>query len=102
VSETLIERRFELGEASEVVMRLSLPVQCDADFRCDYEIAWPDRKRVFCAFGVDAVQALVLALGMVRAELLNSPEGRGGQIRWLGSDDLGLPLSGSPPSAEPT
>ena len=30
---------------------------------------------MFCAFGVDAVQALILALGMVPAELLSSPEG---------------------------
>jgi hypothetical protein len=102
VNDALIERRFELGEASEVVIRLSLPVRCDADFRCDYEIAWPDRKRVFNAFGIDSVQALILALRMVHAELLNSPEGREGQIRWLGSDDLGLPLPDSPPSTNPT
>jgi hypothetical protein len=102
VNDALIERRFELGEASEVVIRLSLPVRCDADFRCDYEIAWPDRTRVFNAFGIDSVQALILALRMVHAELLYSPEGREGQIRWLGSDDLGLPLPDSPPSADPT
>ncbi|NOJ42612.1 hypothetical protein HCN58_24000 [Bradyrhizobium sp. WSM 1791] len=30
---------------------------------------------MFHAFGVDAVQALILALRMVHAELLNSPEG---------------------------
>jgi hypothetical protein len=71
-------------------------------FRCDYEIAWPDQKRVFHAYGVDAVQALILALRMVHAELLTPPEGRGGQIRWLGSNDLGLPPPHSPSSTDPT
>jgi len=28
---------------------------------------------------------------VVNAELLTSPEGRRGEIRWLGSKELGLP-----------
>ena len=91
MADAFIRRRFELGETSEVVVQFNNPVQRDVDYRCDYEITWPDRKRAFCAFGIDEVQALILALKMVHAELLYSPEGKRGELRWLGSEDLGLP-----------
>jgi hypothetical protein len=91
MTESFIRRRFEFGEASEVEVQFYKPAQRDVDYRCDYEIIWPDRKRAFSAFGIDEVQALILALNMVHAELLSSPEGKRGELRWLGSEDLGLP-----------
>ena len=91
MAESFIERRIELGESSEVLIRFHRPVQDGADFRCDYEILWPGRKHAFHAFGIDGVQALFLAMKMVHSKLLASPAGKRGQLRWLGSNDLGLP-----------
>ncbi|WP_425280303.1 DUF6968 family protein [Methyloferula stellata] len=61
---------------------------------------WPDRIRTFQAIGIDEVQALILALKMVHAELLYSQEGRLDELRWLGSKDLGLPNPHNPTSVE--
>jgi hypothetical protein len=91
VTEVFIERRFELANPSEVIVRFKRPKQRDVDFQCDYEIVWPDRVRAFHAFGIDEVQALILALMMVHVELLTSPEGKRDELRWLGSKHLGLP-----------
>ena len=51
----------------------------------------PDRQRRFHGFGVDTVQALMLAMMMVRVELLTSPEGKAGALLWFGRRELGLP-----------
>ena len=88
-----IERRMELGEASEVVLRFAFPVEHGQDFRCQYDIMWSSgihSTRIF--FGVDAVQALILAMKAAHSELLASTEARSGQLQWLGTPDLGLPL----------
>jgi hypothetical protein len=102
VTETFIERHFELGEAAKVVARFFRPLRGDLDFCCTYEVTWPDRTRRFQAYGIDEVQALTIALMMVHAELLCSPEAKRGELRWLGSRDLGLPsvLPPSDPSAQ--
>ncbi len=41
VGEVFIERRYELADSSEVIVRFRRPVPSDVDFRCDYEIVWP-------------------------------------------------------------
>jgi hypothetical protein len=89
--ERFIERRLDLGEDAEVVVRFFSPVRRDVDYQCNYEVEWPDRKRSFFSFGIDEVQALLLALKMVHAELVSSPAGRRGELRWLGTKDLGFP-----------
>jgi len=96
MKDAFIERRYELRGGLEVLVRLEGPRPGErGDFRCDYEIVWPDRVRRFYAGGVDEVQALYLAMKSVHAELLFSPEGRRGEITWLGSSDLGLPVADS-------
>ncbi len=91
MAEVFIERRYELGGSAEVVIRFRQPMQQDRDFCCDYEIVWPDRTRAFHACGVDGIQALILALKMAHTDLLYSPEGKRGEIKWLAQSDLGLP-----------
>jgi hypothetical protein len=39
---------------------------------CRYEVGWPDKKSVKDAWGVDAIQAFVLALQMIGAEIYTS------------------------------
>ena len=90
-----IERQFELGGEARVVVRFLRPESDRGDYRCDYKIVWPDRERSFHAFGIDAVQALMLAMQMAHVDLLLSPESKAGDLCWLGERNLGLPLSPS-------
>jgi hypothetical protein len=93
MNDAFIERRMELGEASEVVLRFARPIPHGQDFRCEYAIIWPSGTRSTRAFfGVDAVQALIVAMKAAHSELLASAEARSGQLQWLGTPDLGLPL----------
>jgi hypothetical protein len=85
------ERRLELLEGGEVLVRFFAPVQAEVDYTCRYQIVWPDREREFRGHGIDGLQALLLAIQMARADLLHSPEGTAGKLRWLGGPDLGLP-----------
>ncbi len=91
-----IERQFELGGEARVVVRFLRPEPDGNDYGCDYSIVWPDRERRRRIFGIDAVQALLLAMQSAHVDLLLSPESKAGELRWLEQRDLGLPL---PPSA---
>jgi len=42
-------------------------------------------------YGVDALQAMVLAVGYARQELAHLQHQSGTKLTWLGSPDLGLP-----------
>jgi hypothetical protein len=91
-----IERQFELGDSATVVLRFLRPEPDGDDYRCDYKIIWPDRELSAYAMGIDAVQALLLAMQKAHAYLLASPERKAGTLLYLGEHDLGLPL---PPSS---
>lgn len=95
MDDIVAQRRFELRGSLEVVIRFSRPVPDGNDFRCRYEIVWPDRTHVSNGFGVDEMQALILAIEKAHVELLASPEGRRGELTWLGMRDLHLPLMSS-------
>jgi hypothetical protein len=86
------ERQLELSDGSAVIVRFFRPEPREVDHCCDYQISWPDRERRFHIYGIDAVQALILAMQAAHADLLSSPEGKSGLLLWLGERDLGLPL----------
>src|SRR5690348_11910435 len=73
-----IERRFELVDNASVVLRFLRPEPDGDDYRCAYEIIWPDRVRNSYAMGIDAVQALLLAMQTAHVELQVSPEYKSG------------------------
>ena len=95
VESTFIERRLELEGTAGVVVRFLKPVQDEEDYRCDYQIVWPDRERTFHGFGIDEVQAVLSAMQNAHAELLATAESKAGRLTWLGERDLGLPLAGA-------
>lgn len=86
----MIERIFSLGE-DDLPCWFYEPVSDGQDFSCKYEIAWPDGNRTREAWGVDSVQALLLAMQSVKAELEMRKDQEGKDIRWLGGRSLGLP-----------
>jgi len=51
-------------------------------WRCDHEIAWPDGSSKKSTYGVDSMQALILALQMIGAELHSSAAHGAGQLFW--------------------
>lgn len=53
-------------------IRIFKPVIDDNSWACHYEIDWPDATRSSAAHGVDAVQALKLAMPEIGAELYAS------------------------------
>ncbi|MFC5742010.1 DUF6968 family protein [Dyella tabacisoli] len=95
MTDIFIERRLTLQNSGEVCVRLFRPTLDDVDYRCDVHIDWPDRQQRLHVFGIDAVQALFLAMQCAHAELLASPEHGSRTLTWLGGYDFGLPLVGA-------
>ena len=70
---------------------IEVPVQIYAPGRdatnawsCTYEIGWPETPGRFSSGGIDSVQALLLALQMIGAELYSSKHHDAGELVWEG------------------
>src|SRR5579875_3274989 len=64
-----IERRFELLD-EEVVLHFNRPFLAPTrDYRCDWRVRWPDRDESSYAHGIDAIQALLLAMRSAHSRL---------------------------------
>ncbi|MDR7037755.1 hypothetical protein J2X36_002506 [Methylobacterium sp. BE186] len=88
-----------LGPVSteDVAVRLYQPELEDGGWICRYAIGWPDGTHHGFAGGVDAVQALNLALQRVGFALHRSPHHAEGRLVWeKPGDGYGFPV---PPSA---
>ncbi len=69
------------GGDIEIPVRLRAPHETkDQVWRCQYEIDWPDGNRKHAAQGVDSVQAIVLALSMIGAEIYASEYHKSGKL----------------------
>ena len=90
--DVIAERELEAGDGRPggVTVRLGRPApDPEGDWSCPFQVVGIDgRAEVYAAYGVDALQALVLAIQMIRAQL-GSAQARHG-LTWLGGDDLGL------------
>src|SRR5713226_7150324 len=84
MDDIIAQRRFELCGSLDVILRFARPVSDGNDFRCHYEIVWPDRTDAWNGFGIDEMQALILAIEMAHVRLVTSPEGKRGELTWLG------------------
>ena len=56
----------------EIPIRVFAPEQEDHDWSCRYEIDWPEGTQAIAAGGTDSVQALVIALQMIGADIYSS------------------------------
>ena len=68
---------------TEVPVRLFQPENDDGMWTCRYEIDWPSEKWSRFAAGADSIQALILALQKIGAEIYTSSYHRSGSLRWL-------------------
>lgn len=79
------------GETDTLAVVLFKPkLVANDEWVCEYSIesvASATRRRSI--FGVDAMQALILSLRTIRAEL-DALRSKGAELTWLGESDLGL------------
>jgi hypothetical protein len=78
-------------------------------FRCRYSIIGIGDEKIRYAFGVDSIQALILALKGAGTDLYTSDEWESGQLQWADGDvpgDLDFPvpdvISDIPPRRVPS
>lgn len=86
-------QRIFLVDGRETACRFFKPEAEGNDFQCRYEIDWAEGIRSRQAYGVDDVQAFLLAMQMAHADLLSARENDGRQVAWLDQRSLGLPIA---------
>ena len=76
-----------------VPITIDTPRQGERDWSCAYEIGWPDGSRHGFGYGIDATQAMLLALKAVGTDLYTSDYHRSGRLRWVEpGDGYGYPV----------
>jgi hypothetical protein len=71
----IAERTLKLhrqGGAIDVPIRIFKPEMAEGAWVCRYEIDWPDRRHTMAASGVDAVQAMIVAIELIGATIYSS------------------------------
>lgn len=69
--------------AAEIPVRVFAPAPDDGAWWCRFTIGWPDGELARKAGGIDAIQALDLALKMIGANLYTSDLHEAGRLVWL-------------------
>lgn len=76
----------------EVTVSIKRPVPDDGSYKCEYQIVGIGSGKVRYAMGEDSMQALVLALQTIGADLYTSDAAKEGRLSWFGSPNLGFPV----------
>lgn len=71
---------IENGVRHDVAVRVFPPQPDDRSWACRYEIDWPHRPRVGAGYGIDGVQALVIAMQKIAIELYTSSYHKAGTL----------------------
>ena len=63
---------------------------------CRYDVGWPDGNRSVTAWGFDSIQAILIALGMIGAEIYTSSYHKSGNLFWEApGKGYGFPVASS-------
>ncbi|MEL6642583.1 MAG: hypothetical protein AAFQ79_01500 [Pseudomonadota bacterium] len=89
--EIFASRTFEIG-GQAVECRFHKPERDGIDYSCQYEIDWPSAPVTKRAFGVDQVQALLMAMQKAHVELLHARDAKAMTVTWLEDENLSLPI----------
>ena len=81
IATRVLKWRHAGGEV-EVPIRIFAPESTGKAWGCRYEIDWPGRPKRMTAAGFDGVQALILALQMIGAELYTSSYHQAGELSF--------------------
>jgi hypothetical protein len=69
------------GKDSKIAVRIDAPTrEATGAWSCQYEIDWPDKKSMKQIFGFDSMQAIVLALQTIGAEIYTSNYHKSGEL----------------------
>ena len=97
IGQVIATRKYHLvgDEKTILLVKIGMPVPSDdgVDFYCPYEIVAGRTESVEFAAGVDAIQALQLAVMAIASKVKLHNDRRGGRLRWLSDEntDLGFP-----------
>ena len=84
--------RSDTGDLA-VPVTIHAPLKGEHDWSCAYEIGWPDGTHRGHGYGIDATQAMLLALKAIGADIYTSDFHRAGRLRWLEQGDgYGFPV----------
>ena len=94
--ETVAERLLELvskdGSVEVVMVRIGKPQHTsDHNWACTYQIMGETIERTQATYGEDSMQALLLALSVIRVEMEVEARATGRSLAWIGEKDIGLP-----------
>jgi len=81
IATRVLKLRQGTGEIP-VPIRIFAPERREIDWACRFEIGWPDEAVEMDVFGVDAVQALELALRIIGAFIYSSDHHASGNLVW--------------------
>jgi hypothetical protein len=103
VGTVLAERILDLDVVDgrrEVQILIGLPrnIPDSEDFFCPYQIVGMLESTVRYTEGVDAAQAVYLAMEAIGTLLAETPEARSGRLTWYGERALGFPVRDQRPS----
>jgi len=82
IATRILKLRRPTGD-SGIPIRIYAPEQREVDWACRLEVGWPDGMLEMAARGIDAVQALHLALQLVGAQAYASAHHASGKLMWL-------------------
>ena len=71
------------GGEIDIPVRLHAPVEEEKAWSCAFEVGWPDGTVSLAAGGVDAVQAIDIALKMIGALIYARDHHAAGNLMWL-------------------
>jgi|TARA_Y100000815_G_scaffold236192_1_gene229268 hypothetical protein len=91
MQQLFVERIFKI-DGQNVACRFYRPTQDGTDFSCRYTINLLGKPKERHSYGVDAIQALLLAMKKAHIELLLLRDQKGLRVEWLNEENLGLPL----------
>ena len=92
----IVERKFEKNKNETIVVQIGKPYEDpksnSEDYCCPYRfLGFEDDKKIHFAYGVDSLQALILAIDKIAIELkyIYKPKYK---LTWLEQNDLGIPV----------
>jgi len=91
MQEPFVERFFKI-DGQNVECRFYQPTQDGTDFSCRYTINLLGKTKERRGYGVDAIQALLLAMKKAHVDLLVLRDQKCLRVEWLDDENLGLPL----------
>ena len=71
------------GHDIPIPIQIHAPEKVEARWDCRFEIGWPDGEAARWGSGVDAIQALLIAMQMIGAEIYASDHHRSGCLVWF-------------------